>query len=106
MNTASNGSCPPAGQKPPSATPSTSNTEPAPKLFPSLQSHDPAVLSFEARRAQRQRIKAAAQAHARSGSVIWNSLLMVLMLLAFMTAGVALHREQQLQQMERGARSW
>ena len=51
-------------------------------------------------RAQRRRAVAAAEAHARRGAVIWNSLLLALMISAVFMTEFTLQREYQIQQID------
>lgn len=61
------------------------------------------VVSLPLYRAQRRRAVAAAEAHARSRAVIWNSLLLALVISSVFMTGYTLHREQRIQQFEREA---
>jgi hypothetical protein len=55
-----------------------------------------------AHQAQKRRAAAAAQADASCRGMIWSSLITTLLILGFFAAGITMHREQQLQQRERG----
>jgi hypothetical protein len=83
-----------------SKTPLRSSTARMQKSSASHQNHDPAVVSLDAYRAQRRRAAAAAQADACCRGLI-GALISVVVIAGFIASGYTMHRERELQRIER-----